>query len=323
MISVNERCVKLVEKMINDPEAYKVKVHRICGAYVIDAGVEAAGGWEAAKIVTEILFGGLNEITLGTFPEKIGDVYYDSVHVHSDHVVLQQAGCNISGWELRPGKYAPVLAGPGRTVARKPGDWLEKYSDYSDKYHKAVLTVEKGTMLSEDEVKDLIEATKIEAEDLYIIVAASGSTVCSVEVAARIIEQTLHRMKEENFNLDNIVEAHGFCVVPPVVKDDLIAMGRLNDVLLYGGQSTFTVDCEDSEIEAIIDKITSDKCADYGVMFQKIYEEHGCDFYQVPLEIYSPAKVAIINQRTGKVFKAGKFNLEVLEKSFNYSIYDK
>lgn len=320
MISVNERAVALAEKMIHDPEYYKVKIHRIASAYVIDAGVEAAGGYEAAKLVTEILFGGLNKVTIDIFPEKIDDVYYDSVHVHSDRVVLQQAACNISGWELRPGKFAPVLAGPGRCVARKPGDWLESYSDYSDKYHRGVLTVEKGTMVSEEEVLDLIEATGLDAEDVIIIVAASGSTVCSVEVAARILEQTLHRLKEENFNLDAIVEAHGFCVIPPVVKDDLIAMGRLNDVLMYGGQSTFTVDCEDSEIEAVINHITTDKCSEYGRSFKEIYQEHGCDFYQVPMEMYSPAKVLIINQRTGRNFKAGKFNLEVLAKSFNDSV---
>ena len=50
-------------------------------------------------------------------------------------------------------------------------------------------------------------------------------------------------------------------MIPPVIKDDLIAMGRLNDVLIYGGQSTFTVDCEDEEVEKVIDKITSDKCS--------------------------------------------------------------
>lgn len=323
MISVNERAVKLAKQMVHDPDYYQVKVHRIHGAYVIDAGVEARGGWEAAKLVTEILFGALNEITIDTFPERIDDVYYNAVHVHSDRVVLQQAACNISGWELRPGKYAPVLAGPGRTVARKPGDWLSCYSDYSDQYHQAVLTVEKGTIMSEEEVQDLIDACGIDPEGLYIIVAASGSTVCSVEVAARILEQTLHRLREEKFNLDNIVEAHGFCVVPPVVKDDLIAMGRVNDVLMYGGQSTFTVDCEDSEIEAVIGKITSDKCSEYGRMFLEIYQEHGCDFYQVPMEMYSPAKVLIINQRTGRRFKAGEFKLDVLAKSFNFSIYDK
>lgn len=316
MISVNEYSVKEVEKMIHDPEFYKVKIHRMAGAWVIDAGVEASGGWEAAKIVTQILFGGLNEVTFGIFPEKINDIYYNSVQVKSDRVVLQQAACNISGWELRPGKFAPVLAGPGRTVARKPGDWLESYSDYEDGYYKAVLTVEQGKMITEEEVEELIEATGVDPEDLYIIVAASGSLTCSVQVAGRIIEQTLHRLKEEGFNLDNIIEANGFCVIPPVVKDDLIAMGRLNDVLMYGGQSIFTVDCEDSEIEDIINKITTDACSEYGKPFKEIYQEHGCDFYKVPMELYSPAKVVIVNQRTGHIFKAGQFSLDILKKSF-------
>ncbi len=317
MIGVNERAVKLAKLLVNDEEGYKVKVHRIAGAYVIDCGVEMSGSWGAAKIMTEVLYGGLNEITYETFPEKIDYVYYNAVHVYSDHVVMQQAGCNISGWELKPGKYAPVLAGPGRTLARKKGDWFSSYSNYADKYHEAVLTVEMGRMLNEEEVEELIEALGIEAENVYILVAASGSIACSVEVSARIIEQSLHRLHEEKFDLDNIIEAHGFCVIPPVIKDDLIAMGRLNDVLIYGGQCTFTVDCEDSEIEALIDKITSDKCSMYGSMFKTIYEENGCDFYKVPMEMYSPAKVVIINQRTGRVFKAGKFNLDILAKSFN------
>ncbi len=317
MISVNEKSVRIAEQIVADPEAYKAKVHRIRGAYIIDCGVEADGGWESARMVTEILFGGLNQISYGIFPERIGNVYYNCVNVFSDYTVLQQAACNISGWELRPGKYAPVLAGPGRTLARKPGDWLEVYSDYQDRYTKAVLTVEKGSIMSEDEVQDLIDAVGIDPQNLYIILAASGSTVCSVEVAARILEQTLHRLREEGFNLDSIVEAHGFCVIPPVAKDDLIAMGRVNDVLMYGGQSTYTVDCEDSEIEAVIDKITCDKSPVYGTMFKEIYQQYGCDFYQVPMQTYSPAKVVIINQRTGRVFTAGEFNLEVLAQSFS------
>lgn len=317
MLSVNEKAVRLTEKLVADPEAYKAAVHRIRGAFVIDCGVEAPGGWEAAKLVTEILFGGLNEVHYGVFPERIGGMYFNCVQVFSDRPILQQAACNISGWELRPGKYAPVLAGPGRTLARKPGDWLEKYSDYADRYTKAVLTVEKGTVMSEDEVQDLIDAVGIDPQNLYIILAASGSPVCSVEVAARILEQTLHRLLEEGFNMDAIVDAHGFCVIPPVAKDDLIAMGRVNDVLMYGGQSTYTVDCEDSEIEAVIGKITADKSPVYGTMFKDIYQQYGCDFYRVPSETYSPAKVVLVNQRTGSVYTAGGFNLDVLAKSFN------
>lgn len=316
MLSVNERSLQLVQQLLKDPQGYKVQVHNIRGAYVIDCGVHAQGSWGAAKIMTEILYGGLNEINFETFPLPIDDVYYNAVHVYSDHVVVQQAGCNISRWELKPGKHAPVMAGPGRLITRKENDWFASYSNYYDRYHAAVLTAEMNRIPDEQEVQDLIEATGVEAQDVYILVAASGSIACSVEVSARIIEQSLHRMHEEKFNLDNIIEAHGFCVVPPVIKDDLIAMGRLNDVLIYGGQATFTVDCEDCEIEAVINKITSDKCSVYGTMFKEIYEKNGCDFYRVPMEMYSPAKVVIINQRTGRVFKAGKINVEVLAQSF-------
>lgn len=318
MLSVNERSFKLVKKLLSDPEKYKINIHKIKEATIIDCGVNVCGSWECAKLMTEILYGGLNKINYETFPLAIDDVYYNAVHVYSDYVVLQQAGCNISGWELKPGKFAPVLAGPGRLISRKDNDWFKKYSDYSDKYHKAILTAEMSRIPSENEVIDLIEASGVEAKDVYILVASSGSIACSVEVSARIIEQSLHRLKEEGFNLKNIIEAHGFCVIPPVVKDDLLAMGRLNDCLIYGGQCTFTVDCEDIEISSIINKITSDKCKSYGAMFKDIYEENGCDFYKVPMEMYSPAKVVIINQKTGKIFKSGKINVEILSKSFNF-----
>ena len=316
MIQVNKRAMPRVSELIEDADALKVKVHQIAGSTVIDAGVEATGSYHAAKLITEILQGCTNDVSYSIFPERIGNMYFDAVHVHSTHVVIEQAGCNISGWELRPGKFAPVLAGPGRCVARKDGDWLSSYCDYSDDSDIAILTVEQGQMMSEEDVKDLQEATGVAKEKLFIIVAASGSIVCSVQVAGRILEQTLHRLKEESFPLESIQEAHGFCVIPPVVKDDLLAMGRLNDVLLYGGQSTFTVDTEDSEIEKVINKITSDKSAVYGEMFEEIYARHGYDFYQVPMDIYSPAKVAIINQRTGRTFQAGEFNIPILKKSF-------
>lgn len=317
MLSVNERAVYLAEKMLNDPDAYRVKVSDICGAHVIDCGVEAPGGWEAGKLVTKILLGGLNDVSFGIFPEKIGGVYYSCVNTFSDFAVLQQAGCNISGWELRPGKYAPVLAGPGRTLARKPGDWLEAYTDYQDCYHKAVLTVEKGTAMDEEEVQELIDAVGVAPENLYIILAATGSTVGSVQIAARILEVTIHRLCQEGFPLESILNMHGFCVIPPTVKDDLTAMGRTNDILIYGGQATCTVDCADEEIERVIGKITSDQSPAYGVMFQEIFQKYGCDFYQVPSETYSPAKVFIINQRTGHLFTAGEFNLGILERSFS------
>ncbi len=316
MYSVNKESMKIVKKIIENCDKYNVEVHNIEGATVIDCGINKDGGWEVAKLFTKILFGGTNEIEYGVFSDKINDINYRSVIVSSDFPVLQQAGCNISGWELKKGHFAPILAGPGRTVARKPNDWFAKYSDYEDSHCEAVITVESSSIISSQEVKDLIQATGVLAKDLYILVAPSGSTVCSVQVAARILEQSLHRLCDEGFNLGAIIEAHGYAVVPPVVKDDLLAMGRLNDVLIYGGQATYTVDCEDSEIEKVISIVPSFNSTEYGRIFKDIYEENGCNFFNIDMRTYSPAKLVMINQRTGNVFSSGEINIELLAKSF-------
>jgi methenyltetrahydromethanopterin cyclohydrolase len=317
MISVNKESMTIVRKIIENPEIYKVAVNKIKGVTIIDCGITVQGGWEIAREFTKILYGGISEIYFETFPIPIDGVYYRGVNVSSDHVVLQQAGCNISGWELKPGVFAPILAGPGRTIARKVGDWLQKYTDYQDNCQEAVITIETSKEISEEEIDNLLEATGVHPNNLYILVAPSGSVVCSVQVAARILEQTLHRLCDEGFELDAIINAHGFCIIPPVICDDLIAMGRLNDVLIYGGQSTYTVDCEDEEIEKVIHKIVAINSPAYGEPFKDIYQRNGCDFYRVPMGLYSPAKVIMNNQRTGRVFSAGKINVEILQRSFN------
>ncbi len=317
MISVNKESMKMVKEILNNKEVYNVEVHKILGATIIDCGINVSGGWEIARSFTNILFGGINKVEYGVFPYAIDDINYRSVIVSSDFPVLQQAGCNISGWELKKGLFAPILAGPGRCVARKDNDWFAKYSDYEDYHNEAIITIESSEFITEEGVQNIIDATKLKAENIYILIAPSGSTTCSVQVAGRIIEQSLHRLCDEGFNLDNIKEAHGFAVVPPVIKDDLIAMGRLNDVLIYGGQASYNVNCTDEEIEKVISKIPSVNSNMYGKPFKYIYEENGCNFFNVPMELYSPAKIVIVNERTGKIFKAGKINLQVLEQSFN------
>ncbi|ACL70669.1 methenyltetrahydromethanopterin cyclohydrolase [Halothermothrix orenii] len=321
MISVNEKAMEIVNDMILRKEELKIEVSTLeNGTTVIDLGQEVRGSWEAARMMAEILFGGIGQVSFETFPEMIDGVYYPAVNVSVDHAVLSLAGCDISGWELKPGKFAPIVAGPGRTLGRKPGDWMEKYSDYEDKYHQAIITIESKDPVSVEQASELAEACRVQPEDLYLLVAPSSSLACSVQVSARILEQTLHRLMEEGFDLDTIIQAQGFCVIPPCIDNELIAMGRLNDVLIYGGQATYTVCWDDDKIADIVNKITSDKASTYGKPFKEIYLEAGCDFYQVPMEMYSPASVVIVNTKTGKIHKAGKINTEILARSFNDTV---
>jgi methenyltetrahydromethanopterin cyclohydrolase len=140
--------------------------------------------------------------------------------------------------------------------------------------------------------------------------------VCAVQVAARIVEQSLHRLAEEGFDLRSVRYAHGFGVVPPLIDDDLVAMGRINDSLLYGGISTVYVESTDEAVAAVVPKVISSASRAYGRPFVEIYEDAGRDFYEIPLDLHSPAVLHVNNIPTGRTFSAGEINVAVLERSF-------
>ena len=51
-------------------------------------------------------------------------------------------------------------------------------------------------------------------------------------------------------------------------------------------------------------------------VFVEIYEEAGRDFYQIPLDLHSPAVLHINNLNSGRTFSAGEINYDVLRRSF-------
>lgn len=317
MVSVNSKSFQLVKKLLKNKDILKIDISYLeNGTTVIDLGQKVKGSWEAGRILTEILLGGLGQASFETFPEKIAGTYLPAVNVRVDWPLLSLAGCQISGWELSPGNFAPILAGPGRTLGRKENDWLTPYTDYEDDFDKAIITIESPSTVTLEQANNLAKACNVDSDMLYILIAPPASLVTYIQVSGRILEQTLHRLMEENFDLDTIIQSQGFCVIPPLIKDELISMGRMNDALIYGGHANFTVNTKDKYIKNIINKITSDQSEVYGRPFKEIFKEADLDFYNVPKELFSPASVTIINEKTGKSFNAGKFNKKVLEKSF-------
>jgi methenyltetrahydromethanopterin cyclohydrolase len=110
--------------------------------------------------------------------------------------------------------------------------------------------------------------------------------------------------------------ARGFCVVAPVDLDPEMAMGKINDSLLYGGQSEFWVRWDDDKIEEILPKLVTESSKDYGRLFKDLFIEAGRDFYKMDLDIHSPALVQIVNMNSGNMFKAGRIREDLIKKSF-------
>ena len=107
----------------------------------------------------------------------------------------------------------------------------------------------------------------------------------------------------------------GSCPLAPVAADDFTAIGRTNDAVLYGGRAWYTVHTEDVLIEPLIERLPSVASSDYGVPFGELFRRHGSDFYKIDPLLFSPAEIAITNSASGRTFRAGGINTDVLRAS--------
>ncbi len=307
LISVNRGAVEIVERMIRDKEKLGVEVLNLNnGATVVDAGIKAQGGMTAGRLFSEACLGGLGEVSLA-MERRL------KVNVSVDHPAIACMGSQFAGWAVKVGDYFAMGSGPARAKAG-----LEKIFgeiDYHDDFEKAVIALETRRIPDERVADFIAEKCNMKSGDLFILVAPTASIIGSVQISARIVETGIHKMHELGFDINKILSGSGSAPVAPVAKNDLEAMGKTNDCVLYGGKTQYTVSAEDSEIEKIIEEIPSCSSRDYGLPFLEIFERCNRDFYKMDPKLFSPAEVTINNLKTGSIFHAGSLNEEVLKKS--------
>ena len=277
-ISINREAMKTVRIILDEADALGLIVETLSnGATVIDMGLESKGGWRAANLYTLVTIGGLGEVSYEPF--KVNQRTLSAVRVMIDHPIEACVASQIAGWRLEtPGKeHAAILAGPGRALNKVSLDHYFDWTDYRDDHHEAVVAIQASEPISV-ELSDLIASScGVNPDDLYVLVAPNRSLVCAVQVAARIVEQTLHRLAEEGMDLRCLRYAYGLGVIPPLVDDDMISMGRINDSLLYGGIANIAVESTDEQCRDLVTKVISSACDAYGRPFIEIYEDN--DFF--------------------------------------------
>lgn len=315
-LSINREAIRLVRRILESPAALGVTTTRLPnGATVIDMGQAAPGGWTAARYYTQITLGGLGEVSYESFP--LGTRALPAVRVMVDQPMAACVASQIAGWRLESARAgAPILAGPARALNRAHPDHYFDLIDYRDTAEEGVIAIQTAEPVPPEWAEAIAAACRIRPDNLYILVAPNSSLVCAVQVAARIVEQALHRLAEEGFDVNQVTYAHGLGVIPPLIADEVAAMGRINDSLLYGGIATLYVRASDDTIAAVIGKVVSAASRAYGRPFAEIYKDAGYDFYQIPLDLHSPAVLHINNIASGRTFSAGEINAAVLEQSF-------
>jgi methenyltetrahydromethanopterin cyclohydrolase len=312
-LRMNEAASEIADTMADQAEILRIKALRLpSGARVIDAGVGVDGGIEAGVALAEICMGGLGNVTCT--PVQIGGQSHQGLTVWTDHPAVACMASQYAGWAISVEKFFAMGSGPLRAHARVERELFERLG-YEEQADEGVLVLEGRTLPTDDVATWVAEKSRLQPLQLTFVVAPTASLAGGVQITARIIETGLHKMETLGFDLRRVISAIGTAPVPPVAKNDLRAIGRTNDCILYGGQARYTIRAGDAELEKLAEQVPAIASRDYGKPFYEIFQQYGGDFYKIDPLLFSPAEVWLTSTESGRTFHAGRLNPEVLEAS--------
>ena len=312
-LGLNARAAAIADHMVARAPELRIDVLTIgSGARVIDAGIAAHGGFAAGDAMVRACTGGLGHVSF--VPLSIGETSYHGVQVWTDHPAVACMASQYAGWAIQVDGYFAMGSGPLRAVARVERELFEKLG-YAESAERGVLVLEGRTMPTAAIVDWVSEKSGLLPSALTIIIAPTASLAGGVQIAARIVETGLHKMDALGFDVRLVTNAIGTAPIPPVAKNDLRAIGRTNDCILYGGQARYTIRADDATLEALAAKMPASASSDYGTPFHQIFERYERDFYKIDKLLFSPGEVWLTNATSGRTFHAGHLDAAVLHAS--------
>ena len=322
-ISLNSSALSLVRKLCCEADKYAVTVEQSeSGATLIDAGIKAEGGFLAGEMITEICLGGYGKAHIT--PIQFADVVLPSVFVTTDHPAISTLASQFAGWQVKGENFSAIASGPARALALKPKSLYEKLG-YREEADVAVLVMETEKKPPEAVIQQVAASCRVDPKNLYLVMFSTTSLSGATQVSGRIVETGLHKLEKLELDPMSVKHAWGYAPIVPVHPSSGEAMGRTNDAILYGGVTNYTVDYEDdAKLEAIAKEAPSSaskmlqeakKLAEKNPRFLDIFKEAGFDFYKVDPNLFAPAIVAVTNKRTGRTFRAGALDIDVLKGS--------
>jgi methenyltetrahydromethanopterin cyclohydrolase len=313
-LSLNDRAAQLADRLAADAEAARIGVTTMSnGTRVIDCGAQAAGGFEAGRRFAEICMAGLGTVAYG--PVVLEGRWLPALTVTTDRPAVACLAAQYAGWRVDRDGYFAMGSGPGRALIR--AEELYDDLDWDEETSAAVLCLETREPPPAEVADFIAERAGVPASALTLLMAPTASVAGGVQIAARVVETALHKLHELDFDVRRVVAGFGSCPLPPVAGDDMEAIGRTNDAVLYGGQVHLTVEADDDDaLRDLVERLPASASSDYGEPFGKVLKGANFDFYAIDPLLFSPAQIRLTSVGSGRSFEAGRVNLEVLERSF-------
>lgn len=308
-MTLNERALAVADDMVRRAADLRIEVREIAGARMLDCGIDTIGGLGAGLTMARVCLADLATVAL--LP---GDDGMPRIQVMSDQPVLACMASQYAGWQISAGKYFAMGSGPMRAHYGR-----EKLFDDIPGRERAPIAVgvlETGKLPTPEVITQLSEKLQLPASAITLLAARTSSIAGCLQVVSRSLEMALHKLHELEFDLNQVVSGIASAPLPPPAKDDLAAIGRTNDAILYGGEATLYVRADDELLAAIGPKVPSNASPEYGALFAELFAKYN-DFYKIDPLLFSPAEITFCNLASGRVHRFGRRAPEVLHRSFH------
>jgi methenyltetrahydromethanopterin cyclohydrolase len=315
-LSVNALARPLVERLLADADLLAVDVARDpTGVCIVDAGIAARGSVAAGRLIGEICMGGLGQVGLRSGGS---DGWPTWIEVHSAQPVLACLASQYAGWSLAASKeetggkkFFSLGSGPARALAGKEALFAEL--GYRDRSDVGVLVLEVDRAPPRVVIDKLLRDCGLQPDMLTLILTPTTSLAGTTQVVSRVLEVALHKAHELGYALGNIVGGIATAPLPAPSPDGVVAMGRTNDAILYGGRVHLTVRGDDAAARQLALQLPSRNSRDYGRSFADIFKEVEYDFYKIDGALFAPAEVWVSNLDSGNTWHAGALNMALLQ----------
>jgi methenyltetrahydromethanopterin cyclohydrolase len=311
-LQLNERALEVAHELLDAEDGYNIVVREVGQVNVIDVGVETPGSLMAGRYVAEICMSDLGGCSVQL--DRLAGRPCPRVTVDTESPTAACLLSQYAGWKIVDKGFFAMGSGPIRALVGE--EELFRKLQYREASEVGVLVLETSTLPNAAVIKKIASAAHIKRDGLIVVAARTASITGSFQVVARSVETCMHKLFELGFEVDRVRSAFGSAYLPPIPNDDLVAIGRTNDSILYGAEVCLWVDCDDEAIRAVGDRLPAKASADYGRPFAEIFDRAGGDFYKIDPLLFSPALVFVNNLRTGSTFAYGEVNHELLAKSF-------
>jgi methenyltetrahydromethanopterin cyclohydrolase len=310
---MNDRAWAIADEIAGRSSELRIDVRVLeNGARVIDAGIRAPGGIAAGLELARLCMGGLGHVSVASL--QLAGETWPGLQVWTDHPAHSCMASQYAGWSVNPPGFFAMGSGPLRAIARVERELFAKLQ-YQEEPAQGVLVLETRSLPTADVAAWIAGKAGIAPDRLTLAVAPTASLAGGIQIVARVLETGLHKMDAIGFDVKRVRSALGTAPLAPPARNDIRAIGRTNDCILYGGQARYLIDADDGELAELAQRLPAAASSDYGTPFFEIFERYERDFYRIDPLLFSPAEVWLTSASSGHTFHGGRLNREVLRRS--------